>query len=63
MSEQSKKPTRKVMAGATIGAPLGMVVVWLINVLVPEVEVPQEVAAAIGSLFSVAASYVVPDKP
>jgi len=54
-------PTRKVGGGIAIGIPLGIIVVWLIQT-VAKMQVPAEVGAAIGSIMSFAASYLIPDK-
>ena len=56
-------PTRKVTAGAVIGIPSGIILVLLLDTFagLPE-PVPGEVAAAIGSILSVIASYFVKER-
>ncbi|MCH7761804.1 hypothetical protein IIA15_10475 [candidate division TA06 bacterium] len=64
VNQPSAKPTRKVTAGAVIGIPVGVVLVWVLDAFVlPNVgygdKVPGEVAVAIGSMLSFIASYFV----
>ncbi|WP_018687034.1 hypothetical protein [Actinokineospora enzanensis] len=54
----SNAPTRKVGAGAAVGA-ITVVLVWIAGSL--GVEIPADVAAAVTVLLSFAASYLVPE--
>ena len=67
MVSPTAAPTRKVTAGAAggivIGAPLAVVLIYVLEDIV-HVKFPAEVVVALGSLISVAcsfaASYIVP---
>lgn len=56
-----KKATRKVKA-AGIGVPGAIFLTWLIKTLAPEVVIPIEVGAAIGSLISTGLALVIDEK-
>ena len=57
---QNLKPDRKVGLGAlAIGVPAGIILAWLIGLT--GVEVPTEVAAAMGGIVSAIAAYIVPN--
>ena len=57
---QNLKPERNVAVGAlAIGIPAGIIVAWIIGLF--GVEVPQEVAAAMGGIISAVAAYFVPN--
>lgn len=50
---RSLKPSTSTVVSGAIGIPLGIVVVWVIKILLPEnLELPIEVASAIGSLVA-----------
>ena len=54
-------PDRKVAIGAgAIGLPVGVIITWALQEFVG-VVVPAEVGAAIGSLASVIAAYLLPN--
>lgn len=53
-------PTTKV-AGAGAGGTLGVVVVWFLSLV--GVDVPTEVAVALGSLLSTLVAWLVSDMP
>lgn len=53
-------PSRKVGAGAVIGIPVGIVLVWLLSTY-GGAQIPDVVSAAIGSICSFVASYFVRD--
>ena len=63
VNQPTGAPTRKVGAGAVIGIPSGIILVWLLNTFagLPE-PIPGEVAAAIGSILSFTASYFVRER-
>lgn len=52
-------PRPKVAAGAGIGAPLGIIIVWVLSMFV---TVPPEVSGAIGALTVGFIAYMWPDK-
>lgn len=54
----------KKLSAAAIGAPLGIFVCWLLGLVVyngAPLEVPAEVGAAIGAIFTFIASVLIPD--
>jgi putative flippase GtrA len=55
------KPTRKVSGGIVIGAPASVIIAWALREFAG-VEMPPEVAAAVGALISIIIAYLVPDK-
>lgn len=63
VNQSTPSPTRKVTGGAVVGIPSGVILVWLIDSFagLPQ-PIPGEVAAAIGSLLSVVASYFVKER-
>ena len=54
------KPDRKVGLGSAIGIPLGILTAWGIGLA--GVEVPPEVAAALGATITGLMTYLVPNK-
>lgn len=60
MSEATKKPNRKVVAGGLAGA-LTAVLVWLVPMFFPDFIVPPEIAAAITTINTALVSYFVPN--
>lgn len=61
MEQPTAKPHRKVAAGAVVGLPAGVLVVWLLSLA--GVDVPPEPATAIGTLASFVAGYFVEAAP
>ena len=61
VTQKTASPTRKVTAGAAIGIPSGVIVVYLIE-QISKVSIPGEVAAAIGSVLCFIASYFVKER-
>lgn len=53
-------PTRKIGTAGTVGA-LSIVLVWLLGRL--HVDMPVEVATAVGVLLATGAGYLTPQKP
>jgi hypothetical protein len=60
MTEASKKPNRKVVAGGLAGA-VTSILVWLAPSLFPNMEIPPEIAASITTVVFAAVSYFVPN--
>jgi len=64
INQLSATPTRKVTMGIAVGMPTAVVFTWIVNALIlpltgSEIQMPAEVSAAIGSIFSFIASYFV----
>lgn len=62
VDQPSLRPTRKVIGGAAIGIPAGILLIWVAETFIlPFVgyhePIPNDVAAAIGSILSFVASY------
>ena len=62
-NQPTLKPTRKVLGGAAIGVPAGILLIWILEAFVLPTfgynePIPGDVAAATGSLLSFAASYL-----
>jgi len=53
---QRIKPSSSTVASAAIGAPAGIVVVWMVREFAG-VDMPAEVAAAVGSIVSFVVGY------
>ena len=53
--QTSYKPTRKVAAGTAVGTPLAVVIAWGAGEL--GIDMPLEVAVAVGALISQAVSW------
>jgi len=53
-------PTRKVSA-AGIGAVVSLVLIWILQTALPDLVIPEAIAAAIGSIISFALAYLVPE--
>ena len=54
------KPTRKVAAGTAVGTPLAVVIAWGAGEL--GIDMPLEVAVAVGALISQAVSWFTKDR-
>lgn len=54
------RPETKIWAGAgAIGVPAGVIVAWLLGQF--GIDMPPEVAAAVGSVVSMVSGYLVPN--
>ena len=60
MNQPTAAPTRKVTAGA-LAAALTTILVWVLSEFAG-VELPPEVAAAVTSILTLGAAYIVPER-
>jgi len=51
---------KKIVAGAGIGLPLAVILTWAWNAMMPDTQMPAEVSAALGSVLTTVAAWLMP---